>query len=79
MTRLQQAELCPTRESSDGLLLRGRCLAAGSKCNNISEFRGADGGEAQRSLGGVGAGLMRWGDYSGAASGGRGSAIYCPG
>jgi hypothetical protein len=26
MTRLQQAELCPTRESSDGLLLLGRSV-----------------------------------------------------
>lgn len=56
MTRLQQAELCPTRESSDGLLLLGRSVLI-----YLSS-------EVEKFLVGWGAGLMRWGE-SGTASG----------
>lgn len=78
MTRLQQAELCPTRESSDGLLLLGRSVLIYLSSEVRMEVR------RRKVLGGVGGwldemgGFWRWGvPCCGERDGG--SAIYCPG
>ena len=57
MTRRQQAELCPTRESSDGLLLLGRSVLIYLSSEVRMEVR------RRKVLGGVGGWLDEMGGF----------------